>query len=412
MAYCTVMPEKPGWDVRIMALGAALFLAAGFFLGTGSAQLVPWASKAVADEGLADADLKPLYKAWELLDDNFAPASTTATSTLSSEEKVWGMIAGLAASYGDPYTEFLPPQKKEVFEASVEGNFGGVGMEVGVRNGGLAVIAPLKNTPASRAGIKAGDAILVVDGENTAQMSVEEAVGKIRGEVGTEVTILFSRDGESFERVMTRERIELPTVDTKLRSDGVFVINVYMFNAQAPNKFRDALRQFADSGADKMIVDLRGNPGGYLEVAVDMASWFLPVGATVVVQDYAEEGQADEVFRSRGYNVFTDNLKLAILIDEGSASASEIFAGALRDHRKATLVGQKSFGKGSVQQLFDVTPDAALKITVARWLTPNGVSISHEGVHPDIEVEVTPEDVEAARDSQLERAARFLITGN
>jgi carboxyl-terminal processing protease len=401
-------PQTPA-DIRVLALGAAIFLAAGFFVGTESAGLVPWTSRAPATEGPDGADLKPLYKAWELLDENFAPATTTASSTLAVDDKVWGMISGLAASYGDPYTEFLPPRQKEFFESEVQGNFGGVGMEIGIRGNVMTVIAPLKNTPASRAGIKAGDAILTVDGETTANMSVEEAVSKIRGEIGTTVTLSFSRDGEaSFERVITRDRIELPTVDTLLRNDGVFVIHVYSFNAGAPEKFRNAVREFAGTGSDKMVIDLRGNPGGYLEVAVDMASWFLPVGRTVVTQDYAGD-RGDEVFRSRGYDVFSDRLKLAILIDEGSASASEILAGALRDHGKATLIGQKSFGKGSVQQLFEVTGDTSLKITVARWLTPKGISISHEGIHPDIEVEISAEDLEAGRDPQLERASAYLV---
>jgi carboxyl-terminal processing protease len=159
-----------------------------------------------------------------------------------------------------------------------------------------------------------------------------------------------------------------------------------------------------------MIIDLRGNPGGYLEVAVDMASWFLPVGKSVVITDYSGK-QPEDIARSRGYDVFTDNLKLAILMDGGSASASEIFAGALKDHGKATLIGVKSFGKGSVQQLFNVTNDSSLKITIARWLTPNGISISHQGLEPDIKVEFSKEDLEAKRDTQLERAAEFLKTG-
>lgn len=397
--------------VRTLAVGALLFLTVGFFVGTESAGVVPWVSKVAAAEGPEGADLKPLFKAWELLDQNFAPASTTATTTISREEKVWGAIAGLAASYGDPYTVFLPPEEKTIFETQVQGNFGGVGMEVDNKNGILTVVAPLKDTPAYRAGVKSGDLVLKIDGEETAGLQVEQAVGKIRGPEGTDVVLTFSRDGGApFDVTITREQINLPTVDTKLRDDGVFVIQIYSFNANAPEKFRDAVRAFANAGTDKMIIDLRGNPGGYLEVAVDMASWFLPIGKTIVTTDYSGKRE-DDVARSRGYNVFTDKLKLAILIDGGSASASEILAGALHDHDKATLVGMKSFGKGSVQQLFDVTKDSSLKITIARWLTPNGLSISHEGIEPDIKVEHTQEDTDAKRDPQLERAAEFLNTG-
>ena len=405
--------EKP-FGVRSLAVGAVLFLAAGFFVGTEAAPHVPWVSYVQASDAPDGADLTPFFKAWQLLDQNFAPATaatSTATTTITAEEKVWGAISGLASSYGDPYTVFLPPQDKTNFETQVQGNFGGVGMEIDNKDGVLTVIAPLKDTPAFRAGIKTGDLVLKIDGVETMGMQVEDAVSKIRGPEGTDVTITFSRDGETpYDVKLTREQINLPTVDTKLRPDGVFVIQVYTFNAAAPEKFRNAVREFANSGSDKMIIDLRGNPGGYLEVAVDMASWFLPVGKPVVTTDYSGK-QPSDVARSRGYDVFTDKLKLAILIDGGSASASEIFAGALHDYGKATLIGDKSFGKGSVQQLFDVTDKSSLKITIARWLTPNGTSISHKGIEPDIKATLSKDDIAKKYDSQMERAVQFLLSG-
>ena len=402
-------PEKMTFRFGIvtLALGAFFFLAAGFLVGSSTGSFALWGpAKDARAEKLAALD--PFFKSWQLLDDNFAPATTTEITTA---EKVWGATQGLAAAYGDPYTQFLPPEEKKIFDSEVAGNFGGVGMEIDVKDGVLTVVAPLKDTPAYRAGIKSGDHVLKIDGESTAGLRVEEAVGKIRGPEGTDVKLSIERAGvDPFDITLTRAQIVLPTVDTKLRPDGVFVIQVYSFNAQAPEKFRNAIREFAESGTDKLIVDLRGNPGGYLEAAVDMASWFLPVGKTVVIQDFNEKKPQD-VFRSRGYDVFSDRLKLAILVDGGSASASEIFAGALHDHGKATLVGQTTFGKGSVQQLFDVTNDSSIKITIARWLTPAGVSISHEGVKPDIEVERTADDVKADKDPQMVRAVEFLLTG-
>lgn len=392
---------------RALIAVAVVLFAVGFLAGGVSAQ--KFSSASTGQVGPDGADLSPLFKAWNILDQNFASATSTATTT--PQDKVYGAIEGLAASFGDPYTVFFPPKEKSLFDTQVQGNFSGVGMEIDVKNGALTVVSPLKDTPASRAGIKSGDIILKIDGKDTAAMSTDDAVSAIRGKEGTSVVLQLRRgDAKPFDVSVVRETINLPTVDTALRPDGVFVIQVYTFNSLAPEKFRQALRTFAESGSDKLVIDLRGNPGGYLDAAVDMASWFLPVGETIVTEDYGPK-QSPEVDRSRGYDVFSSNLKIAILIDGGSASASEIFAGALHDHGKATLVGEKSFGKGSVQQLFDITNDTSLKVTIARWLTPNGISISHEGITPDITVPITDDDVKAGKDPQLDRAAQFLVTG-
>jgi carboxyl-terminal processing protease len=357
-----------------------------------------------------DADLTPLYTAWNLLQKNFAASSTTAPA-VTPADRVYGAIKGLADSYGDPYTTFFPPVENENFATQVRGDFGGVGMEVGEKGGTLVVVSPLKDTPASRAGVEAGDFILAIDGTDTNGMAVDEAVGKIRGPKGTSVSLTLVRGtGKPFKVAIVRDTIVLPTIDTKLRPDGVFVISLYNFDANAPQLFRDAIRAFAHSGSDKMLIDLRGNPGGYLEAAVDMASWFLPAGDTVVTQAY-QDSSRDIVDRSYGYDVFSNKLKLAILMDGGSASAAEIFAGALSQNGKATLIGAKSFGKGSVQQLFPVTSNTSIKITVARWLTPNGTSISHQGIEPDIKVDTTDKDRAAGKDPQLDRAVQYLLTG-
>lgn len=382
-----------------------LVFGAGLYIGSGSLTIVPGV-KATNTTPPEDVDLDPLFAAWNLLEEHYVSASSS--ESLSAKEKVYGAVQGLASSYDDPYTVFLPPKEKEFFESQVRGDFEGVGMEIGIRDDVLTVVAPLKDTPAYRAGIQSGDKIIAIDGESTAGITVEEAVGKIRGEKGSEVVLTVVRDDDSPSDIpVVRDTIQLPTLETELRDDGVFVIRLFSFNATAPQLFRNAIREFANSGTDKLVIDLRGNPGGFLEVAVDIASWYLPVGKTIVVEDYGNNSQ-DTIHRSRGYDVFTSQLKLAVLIDEGSASASEILAGALRAHGIATLVGQTSFGKGSVQQLFDVTSDSSIKITIARWLTPDGTSISDGGLTPDIEVEYTEEDREANRDPQLERAAEFL----
>jgi carboxyl-terminal processing protease len=323
---------------------------------------------------------------------------------------------------------FLPPEDAKLFESEIAGNFEGVGMEIGIKDEMLTVIAPLKGTPAERAGVLPGDKILKINDEPSFAFKVEQAVKLIRGKRGTEVRLTLQRNGkrEPLEIKIVREIIDIPTIETEVRQgnaaqgtsetaapqkDGIFVIKLYNFSANSPRIFRDALRDFAESESDKLLIDLRGNPGGFLEAAVDMASWFLPAGTVVVTEDYGKKGE-NRVHRSRGYNVFTERLKLVILVNNGSASASEILAGALREHGKAKLVGSKTFGKGSVQELVKITPDAALKVTVARWLTPNGISISEGGLTPDIEVKLTQEDLEKKRDPQMEKAMQLLTTSN
>ena len=354
-------------------------------------------------------DLSTFWKTWQLIDEKFIDtnATTTATTTAANQtqERVWGAISGLVDSLGDPYTTFFPPLENKMFEEEISGNFGGVGMEVGSRDGVLTVIAPLKGTPADLAGIKAGDKIIEIDGKAVAKMSVNEAISLIRGEIGTRVAIKVFRGekNEPHEFVLTRAQIKVPTIETKLLPNQIFLIKYYNFGATSPELFRGALREFVDAKTDKLIIDLRGNPGGYLEAAVDTASWFLPLGKVVAIEERGA-GKDREFYRSRGYDIFTDKLKMVILVDGGSASASEILAGALHEYGKATLVGEKTFGKGSVQELISVTPDTSLKVTVSRWLTPNGISISHNGLGPDVVVKEAEENSNASEDKQLAKA--------
>lgn len=355
-------------------------------------------------------DLASFWKAWNILEERFVKNSSTTPDT-TSEDKVWGAIAGLTSSYGDPYTVFFPPAESKAFGEEISGSFGGVGMEIAVQDGVLTVIAPLKNTPAYNAGVKPGDRIVSIDDRNALGMSSEEAITLIRGKSGTSVSITFAREGvkEPIIKNIVRQNIEIPTVDTKLTKEGVFVISLYNFSATSPNLFRNSLREFIESGSDKLVLDLRGNPGGYLEAALDMASWFLPTGKTVVTEDFGGNREP-QVYKSKGYDIFTSRLKMAILIDKGSASASEILAGALREYDKATLIGTNTFGKGSVQELVNITNDTSLKVTVAHWLTPKGNTISDGGLAPDIEVKLTPENTKDGNDPVLNEAVRYLIS--
>lgn len=419
------MNGLPAQQMRLLVAGA-IFLAAfgfagGFIAGNSStarSMLPASVAQAIGVEQQPEGvDFSAVWKAWAVMDEKFVPASIPVKDASSTEpeiagtpeeKRIYGMIAGMADSLGDPYTFFLPPVEQKQFTEDLSGEFSGVGMEIAIRDEVLTVVAPLKGTPAERAGIKPNDRVLEIDGKNTKGMDITTAVNHIRGPKGSEVTLKLFREGweEPREMKVVRDVINVPVVETE-RKNGVFVIGVRNFTANSPMLFRNALREFVESGESKLIIDLRGNPGGYLEAAVDMASWFLPAGKVVVTEDYAGH-QANIDHRSRGYDVFNENLKMVILVDKGSASASEILAGALKNHGKAQLIGTNTFGKGSVQELVPITENTGLKITVARWLMPNGEQIPHEGIAPDVEVKISEEEFKEGKDPQMDKAIEMV----
>lgn len=339
-------------------------------------------------------DFSPFWKTWRLLEERFA-----SEGELDRQKMVWGAISGMVAALGDPYTVFLPPKEQEDFSNEIKGEFGGIGAEIGMRKGILTIIAPLEGSPAEAAGIRAGDKVLKIDATSTAELTLDEAVHLIRGLKGTSLTLTILRKrGENTKDItVTRDVIRIPTLKTERRENGIFVIKLFNFNEGSAQAFRQAVREFLLSGSDKLILDLRNNPGGFLEASVDIASWFLPEG-TIVAKEAFRDGK-ENLYRSGGYGVLTET-PMVILINEGSASASEILAGALREERGVKLIGEKTFGKGSVQQVESITPETSLKVTIARWLTPKGVSISKEGLAPDIEV-VLDKDEEEKNNEKL-----------
>lgn len=419
---------REGISMKVVAIGAGLLMFFSFFTGAivgSSRSSVAAAVVGATGTGVSGVyipplgvDFTPVWKAWTVIDQRYVPpriATTTSTSTpptgaTDPQERVWGMIEGLAQSIGDPYTVFMPPVQAEIFNEDISGNFEGVGMEIAIRDNILTVVSPLKDSPAARAGLKAADRILKIDDLDTRGISIDVAVSHIRGPKGTKVHLTIAREGESklLEIDVTRDVINIPTIKTELRMDDIFVIQLYNFSASSAGLFRDALRQFIKSGSHKLLLDLRGNPGGYLEASVEIASWFLPQGSIVVTEDYGGR-QTDLVHRSRGYDIFSKDLRMVILVDRGSASASEILSGALHHYGIAQLVGVNTFGKGSVQELVEITPETSLKITVARWLMPNGEQIPNTGIEPDVEVKVTDEDIKAGKDPQLVKAVDMLI---
>jgi carboxyl-terminal processing protease len=335
-----------------------------------------------------------------------------SSSTLpTAKELEYGMIKGYVESYKDPYTVFFPPVEAKSFAQTVKGSFGGVGMTVGMKDGNIVVIAPLKDSPAMKAGIKAGDIITGVDGKSMLGKNSEEAVNLIRGELDTPVTLtILHQDAKATVDVkIIRKEIKIPTIDTE-KKDGVFVIHLYNFSAESPDLFRTALNEFITSKFTRLVIDLRGNPGGYLEAAVNMASYFLKDGQ-VVVSERQGKSEAVSNHRSTGITGLPAGVKVVVLVDGGSASASEILAGALKDHGVAKIVGVKSFGKGSVQELVNLADGSSLKVTIAKWYTPNGVNISEAGIVPDVIVPVattTPKGYKGTYDAQLLKAVEVV----
>jgi carboxyl-terminal processing protease len=359
------------------------------------------------DEGKTDAvDFALFWQVWDKLHQQYFDKDT-----LDSQKLVYGAIEGMVAAAGDPYTVFFEPVVSKKFQEQVSGAFSGVGMEIDKRNGLITVIAPIRDSPAMRAGIKAGDVVAKVDGASTEAWSVEEAVGHIRGKQGTTVILTIAREGESdfFDVSIVRDTIKVPALDLKMLDNKVAYLQIFTFNGNLNDEFARAAKEIADAGAERLIIDMRNNPGGLLDSAVNLGGWMLK-GDSLVVQERYSTGLSDDL-RANG-NGKLASIPTVVLINGGSASAAEILAGALHDIRGVPLVGEKSFGKGSVQQIENFYNGASLKVTVAKWFTPNGVNISAKGIEPTYEVKIDAKEFKekgwelttVGKDPQLDKA--------
>ena len=317
----------------------------------------------------------------------------------------------IGVSFYNP-RDFVKPtksqKKNEKFQEDIQGNFGGIGAEIGVKKNQLMVIAPLKDTPASRAGLKSGDKIFKINATSTEGMAVDEAVQLIRGPKKSEVILTIFRDGwdQTQDFKIIRDTILIPTLDYSMKDDNIAYFQLYSFNANAEQLFYQSVaKALLSEGARGMILDLRDNPGGYLDVAVNLAGWFVPRG-TLVVKEESSAGVLQELKASG--NAALVKFPVVVLINGGSASASEILAGALRDNRGIKLVGEKSFGKGTVQELIPLRDNSYLKLTIAHWVLPSGKILENGGLDPDIEVKRTDDDIKNERDPQLDKAMEVL----
>ncbi len=372
-----------------IAVIAIFFFIFGYMFANISKSRITLFSPASASSGII-AMPSILSEVQNILDQNFI--SWKASSTLpTTQELSYGIVKGYVESYKDPYTEFFTPQESKQFEGNIKGSFGGIGAYLGYKDGYTVIISTIKNSPAEQAGIKAGDIIISVDATSTRSMSSDAVVSYVRGDIGTDVVleVLHKNESKTSKIKITRAKVDIPILDTEVKED-VFIIHFYSFTENSASRFQDALKKFADSGKTKLLIDLRGNGGGYLESAINIASFFLSKDK-VIVSERSSKNVEDKKNYSLGYDFFDHKiLKLGVLIDEGSASASEILAGALKDNGVATIIGEKSFGKGSVQQLIKLSDGSDIKVTVAKWFTPNGVNISESGILPDVAATSSP----------------------
>jgi carboxyl-terminal processing protease len=318
-----------------------------------------------------------------------------------------GAVKGLVESLDDPYTVYFSKDEYKDFSESLEGKFQGIGAEIGLKEGQLIIITPIAGTPASKAGLLAGDAIITINGESTFGLSIEKAVTKIRGEKGTEVKLGVAREGQNGIKEVTiiRDIIDVPNIKVK-EKDGVGIISLAQFQVETASELDLEIMKLKEKGINDIILDLRNNPGGYLQSAVDVVELFTPKGSIAVIEKGKESDMKKELKTKK--NPKYENIKLTVLVNQGSASASEIVAGALRDLKDVKLVGQQTFGKGLVQSTKAFADGSVLKYTIAEWFTPSGLAINKEGIKPDFEIKLTPEDIQADKDPQLDKAIEIV----
>lgn len=386
------------------------FSPSGFFLTMGLVAVIGFAAGTRSDViigAIAPAfgfkvetgslDLSSVQQTYRSLKSNF-------DGNLDNQKLIDGASRGLVAAAGDQYTVFMDKAEAEEFNKDLSGNIGGgIGAEIGLRDDRATIIRTLKDTPAEKSGVMAGDTIIAVNDEATGKSTVDDVVKKIRGEVGTTVKLTVLRDNQQKEFTITRATISSPSVESRIEGE-TGILTLMRFDEQTSGGAKAAAQEFKDKGVKKVILDLRGNGGGYLTAAQDVAGLWLD--NKVVVSERTDGKVTDEL--KSGSNPILAGLPTVVLVNGGSASASEIVAGALQDHHAATLVGEKTFGKGSVQKLLNLTRDSILKVTVAKWYTPNGKNITKEGITPDKKIELSRDDANAGRDPQLDAAKQSL----
>jgi carboxyl-terminal processing protease len=346
------------------------------------------------------------WEAWAIIQRDFYGELPT------DEELTYGAIRGATGTLGDPYTAFVEPARADHRRQTDGISYEGIGALVTMEDRRLVIVEPFQDGPADSAGVRARDVVIQVDDTPIQNMSLYEAIALILGPAGTQVRLTIVREGaEPFEVEITRDKIDIPLVESEMREDGIAYVSLFQFNTGATTKLEEAIEQLLAQNPTGLILDLRGNPGGYLNEAALTAGLFLPRDSVVLIERTKEE---EIVLRAEDFGAgdpIAGDIAMIVLVNPGSASGSEIVAGALQDYGRAILIGETTLGKGSVQLLHELSNGAELRVTKARWFTPNDRPIHGEGLVPDIEVELTAEDAEAGLDPQLDRAVEYLLNG-
>lgn len=362
--------------------------------------------RALSASGIEQENVEPFdvfWEAWHILERDFY-------GDLPGEKQMtYGAIRGVVATLDDPYTSFVEPQPRELERHDLQGRFGGIGAWVQQKGPGVFVLSPMRDRPAAQAGIQEGDVLVAVDGtEITSEATMEDVLAMVRGPVDTVVRLTIRREGagELLTFEINRQEFEIPSVSWRLLEEEPTIgyVKLNLFSERTSGELREALDDLASQGATQLILDLRDNGGGLLQAAIDVTSQFIGDGVVLYEQKQGDQEQFYPV-KPKGSVV---DLPLIVLVNGGTASASEIVAGAIQDRERGLLIGEKTFGKGSVQLIYDLSDGSSLHVTAARWLTPKRHQIDGAGLTPDVEVALTAEDREQGRDPQLEQAVQQL----
>jgi carboxyl-terminal processing protease len=384
---------KKSRSVLPLLLVAVLIFASGWVFGKGKVTIGGLKSGKVVQTSGGKLDYTSIDEVYATLKDNF-------DGTIDTTKATDGLKGGLAKASGDPYTEYFNSEDSKSFQEELQGSFEGIGAELGKDGANVVIISPIAGSPAEKVGLKPKDILIQIDGKPATDITISEAVKRIRGKAGTDVKLTLARDGVKVEVTITRAKITVPSVKWEVK-DSIGILTVSRFSDDTADLARQAAKEFADKKVTGIVLDLRSDPGGLLDAAVKLSSLWLDNGKTVLLEKRG--GKVQHTYTATGTPTLK-GIKTVVLINDGSASASEITAGALHDNNAAKLMGIKSYGKGSVQQILQLDGGGTLKVTIARWYTPNDKNIDKEGIVPDTEVKRTDDDIKAARDPQMDAA--------